>query len=83
VLAMENAACPLLRSAAREDLEEKAGRRRRFGEEGGVAVLGSGGAPFHSSLSPAVLGCGDAAALGRREVAALEGRRKVCCTEGG
>ena len=53
----------------RGDLE-KAGRRRRFGEDGGAKALGSGGAPFHSSLSPAALGRGDGAALARREVVA-------------
>jgi hypothetical protein len=34
----------------RGDLE-KAGRRRRFGEEDGATALGSGSAPFHSSLT--------------------------------
>ena len=58
----------------RGDLE-KAGRRRRFGEEGGATALGSGGAPFHSSLLPAALGHGDGAALARREAAARSGGR--------
>jgi len=62
----------------RGDLE-KAGRRRRFGEEGGATALGSGGTPFQSSLSltgcARGLGRGDGAALARREAAARSGGR--------
>ena len=43
----------------------------------GATALGSGGAPFHSSLSPVALGRGDGAALARREAAAQSGGSRV------